>query len=383
MTYLFTTESVSAGHPDKVCDCISDALLDLHLQYDSNAHTAIETMATTNRVIISGETAATKLPTPEEIEHCIRNSIKKIGYEQTGFDWHTLQIENYLHRQSIDISNGISNGGAGDQGIMFGYAKKDPGYDTQYMPIGIYLVNKLLQDLQNARQDGRIIGLEPDAKAQITIEYEQSKPVRTTTLLVSSQHQENLNTEDVREIILGQLAQSLPEEFIPSPQNILVNPAGRFTIGGPDGDTGLTGRKIVADTYGGYAPHGGGAFSGKDATKVDRSGAYMMRYLAKNVVAAGLAKECLLQISYAIGRRQPLSLYINCHGSCKVEEKKLLNTLREMVDLTPQGIINHLRLQKPIYTATSSYGHFGRTARPNGEFSWEKLDLCEELKKCF
>lgn len=383
MTYLFTTESVSAGHPDKVCDCISDALLDLHLQYDSKAHTAIETMATTNRVIISGETAATKLPTPEEIEHCIRNSIKKIGYEQTGFDWHTLQIENYLHRQSIDISNGISNGGAGDQGIMFGYAKKDPGYDTQYMPIGIYLVNKLLQDLQNARQDGRIIGLEPDAKAQITIEYEQSKPVRTTTLLVSSQHQENLNTEDVREIILGQLAQSLPEEFIPSPQNILVNPAGRFTIGGPDGDTGLTGRKIVADTYGGYAPHGGGAFSGKDATKVDRSGAYMMRYLAKNVVAAGLAKECLLQISYAIGRRQPLSLYINCHGSCKVDEKKLLNTLREMVDLTPQGIINHLRLQKPIYTATSSYGHFGRTARPNGEFSWEKLDLCEELKKCF
>lgn len=383
MTYLFTTESVSAGHPDKVCDCISDALLDLHLQYDSKAHTAIETMATTNRVIISGETAATQLPTPEEIEHCIRNSIKKIGYEQTGFDWHTLQIENYLHRQSIDISNGISNGGAGDQGIMFGYAKKDPGYDTQYMPIGIYLVNKLLQDLQNARQDGRIIGLEPDAKAQITIEYEQSKPVRTTTLLVSSQHQENLNTEDVREIILGQLAQSLPEEFIPSPQNILVNPAGRFTIGGPDGDTGLTGRKIVADTYGGYAPHGGGAFSGKDATKVDRSGAYMMRYLAKNVVAAGLAKECLLQISYAIGRRQPLSLYINCHGSCKVDEKKLLNTLREMVDLTPQGIINHLRLQKPIYTATSSYGHFGRTARPNGEFSWEKLDLCEELKKCF
>ena len=383
MTYLFTTESVSAGHPDKVCDCISDALLDLHLQYDSKAHTAIETMATTNRVIISGETAATKLPTPEEIEHCIRNSIKKIGYEQTGFDWHTLQIENYLHRQSIDISNGISNGGAGDQGIMFGYAKKDPGYDTQYMPIGIYLVNKLLQDLQNARQDGRIIGLEPDAKAQITIEYEQSKPVRTTTLLVSSQHQENLTTEDVREIILGQLAQSLPEEFIPSPQNILVNPAGRFTIGGPDGDTGLTGRKIVADTYGGYAPHGGGAFSGKDATKVDRSGAYMMRYLAKNVVAAGLAKECLLQISYAIGRRQPLSLYINCHGSCKVDEKKLLNTLREMVDLTPQGIINHLRLQKPIYTATSSYGHFGRTARPNGEFSWEKLDLCEELKKCF
>ena len=354
MTYLFTTESVSAGHPDKVCDCISDALLDLHLQYDSKAHTAIETMATTNRVIISGETAATKLPTPEEIEHCIRNSIKKIGYEQTGFDWHTLQIENYLHRQSIDISNGISNGGAGDQCIMFGYEKKDPGYDTQYMPIGIYLVNKLLQDLQNARQDGRIIGLEPDAKAQITIEYEQSKPVRTTTLLVSSQHQENLNTEDVREIILGQLAQSLPEEFIPSPQNILVNPAGRFTIGGPDGDTGLTGRKIVADTYGGYAPHGGGAFSGKDATKVDRSGAYMMRYLAKNVVAAGLAKECLLQISYAIGRRQPLSLYINCHGSCKVDEKKLLNTLREMVDLTPQGIINHLRLQKPIYTSTST-----------------------------
>ena len=383
MTHTFTTESISAGHPDKICDRISDALLDLHLKSDPKAHTAIEALSTTNRVIISGEVSAQKLPASDEIEHCIRQTVKTIGYEQAGFDWHTLQIENYLHRQSIDISNGISNGGAGDQGIMFGYAKKESGYDTQCMPLGIYLVNKLLQDLQNARQEGRIIGLEPDAKAQITLEYEQDKPVRTTTLLVSSQHQENLSTEDVREIILGQIAQSLPEEFIPAPQNILVNPAGRFIIGGPDGDTGLTGRKIIADTYGGYAPHGGGAFSGKDASKVDRSGAYMMRYLAKNVVAAGLAKECLLQISYAIGRRQPLSLYINCHGSCKVDEKKLLNTLREMVDLTPQGIINHLRLQKPIYTATSSYGHFGRTARPNGEFSWEKLDLCEELKKCF
>lgn len=383
MTHTFTTESISAGHPDKICDRISDALLDLHLKSDPKAHTAIEALATTNRVIISGEVSAQKLPASDEIEHCIRQTVKTIGYEQTGFDWHTLQIENYLHRQSIDISNGISNGGAGDQGIMFGYAKKEAGYDTQYMPLGIYLANKLLQDLQNARKEGRIVGLEPDAKAQITLEYEQDKPVRTTTLLVSSQHQENLSTEDVREIILGQIAQSLPEEFIPSPQNILVNPAGRFILGGPDGDTGLTGRKIIADTYGGYAPHGGGAFSGKDASKVDRSGAYMMRYLAKNVVAAGLAKECLLQISYAIGRRQPLSLYINCNGSCKVDENKLLDTLREMVDLTPPGIINHLRLQKPIYTATSSYGHFGRAARPNGEFSWEKLDLCEELKKCF
>lgn len=383
MTYLFTTESVSAGHPDKICDRISDAILDLHLKHDPQAHTAIEALATTNRVIISGETLATTLPSAEEIEHTIRQSIKEIGYEQNGFDWQKLHIENYLHTQSVDISNGISGGGAGDQGIMFGYAKKEAGYDTQYMPLGIYLTNKLLQDIQTARQEQRIIGLEPDAKAQITLEYEQGRPVRTTTLLVSSQHQENLSTEDVREIILGQLAQSLPEEFIPSPQNILTNPAGRFTIGGPDGDTGLTGRKIIADTYGGYAPHGGGAFSGKDASKVDRSGAYMMRYLAKNVVAAGLANECLLQISYAIGRRQPLSLYINCNKSCKVDEQKLLKTLREMVDLTPLGIINHLRLQKPIYTATSSYGHFGRIARPNGEFSWEKLDLCEELKKCF
>ena len=383
MTYMFTTESVSAGHPDKICDCISDALLDLHLKFDQEAHTAIETLATSNRVIISGETLGSKLPETEEIEQTIRHTVREIGYEQSGFDWQKLQIANYLHGQSADISNGIGKDGAGDQGIMFGYAKKESGYDTEYMPMGIYLVNKLLQDLQTARKGGQIIGLEPDAKAQITLEYDQEKPLRTTTLLVSSQHQENLNTEDVREIILGQLAQSLPEEFIPAPQNILVNPAGRFIIGGPDGDTGLTGRKIIADTYGGYAPHGGGAFSGKDASKVDRSGAYMMRYLAKNVVAAGLAKECLLQISYAIGRRQPLSLYINCHGSCKVDEKKLLETLREMVDLTPQGIINHLRLQKPIYTVTSSYGHFGRAARPNGEFSWEKLDLCEELKKCF
>ena len=380
---LFTTENVSAGHPDKVCDRISDALLDLHLKFDPKVHTAIETLATTNRVIISGETQGSKLPSAEDIEQTIRQTIREIGYEQKGFNWKEIQIENYIHRQSTDISNGIGKDGAGDQGIMFGYAKKEPGYETEYMPMGIYLVNKLLQDIQNARQDGRIIGLEPDAKSQITLEYDQGKPIRSTTLLVSSQHQENLSTEDVREIILNQLTQSLPEEFIPAPQNILVNPAGRFIIGGPDGDTGLTGRKIVADTYGGYAPHGGGAFSGKDATKVDRSGAYMMRYLAKNVVAAGLAKECLLQISYAIGRRQPLSLYINCNGSCKVDENKLLENLREMVDLTPLGIINHLRLQKPIYTATSSYGHFGRIARPNGEFSWEKLDLCEELKKCF
>ena len=378
MTYLFTTESVSAGHPDKVCDCISDALLDLHLQYDSKAHTAIETMATTNRVIISGETAATKLPTPEEIEHCIRNSIKKIGYEQTGFDWHTLQIENYLHRQSIDISNGISNGGAGDQGIMFGYAKKDPGYDTQYMPIGIYLVNKLLQDLQNARQDGRIIGLEPDAKAQITIEYEQSKPVRTTTLLVSSQHQENLNTEDVREIILGQLAQSLPEEFIPSPQNILVNPAGRFTIGGPDGDTGLTGRKIVADTYGGYARHGGGAFSGKDPTKVDRSAAYALRHIAKNVVAAGLAKTCEIQAGYAIGVANPVSVTVNTFGTGTYSDEEIEEAILKVFDLRPYSIIRDLDLLRPIYKKTAAYGHFGRD---DEDFTWERLDKTEELLK--
>ena len=383
MTYLFTSESVSEGHPDKVCDRISDALLDLHLKHDPHARTAVETMATTNRVIIAGETAAGKLPDNEEIEDCIRQTVKEIGYEQPGFDWRRLQIENYLHRQSADIAAGIGSGGAGDQGIMFGYAKKEPGYLTEYMPLGIYLVNKILKDLKNARREQKAPGLEPDAKAQITLLCEGRKAVKTATLLVSCQHQEKLTPEDVREIILEQLKASLPEEFIPAPQNILTNPAGRFIIGGPDGDTGLTGRKIIADTYGGYAPHGGGAFSGKDASKVDRSAAYMLRYLAKNIVAAGLAGECLLQISYAIGHRLPLSLHIDCKGTCKVDENKLLETVREMVDLTPSGIINHLGLRKPIYSSTSAYGHFGRQALPNGEFSWEKLDLSEELKKCF
>ena len=383
MTYLFTSEQVSEGHPDKVCDRISDALLDLHLKLDPKAKTAIETLATTNRVVISGETSAHTLPDNDEIVNCIKNTIKEIGYEQNGFDWHNLTIENYIHRQSADIAAGISGGGAGDQGIMFGYAKKESNYDTNYMPLAIYFANKILQDINTRRKEHQIIGLEPDAKSQVTLVYDKGTAIKTAVILVSSQHQEKLSPEDVREIILEQLKLSLPEEFIPSPQNILTNPAGKFVIGGPDGDTGLTGRKIIADTYGGYAPHGGGAFSGKDATKVDRSAAYMMRYLAKNIVAAGLAKECLLQISYAIGRRDPLSLYMDCKGTCKVDESRLINKIREMVDLTPRGIINHLKLAKPIYTATSAYGHFGRKARANGEFSWEKLDLIEDLKKCF
>ncbi len=383
MTYLFTSEQVSEGHPDKVCDCISDALLDLHLKLDSKAKTAIETIATTNRVIISGETSARTLPSNENIIDCIKNTIKEIGYDQAGFSWKNVRIENYIHRQSADIAAGISGGGAGDQGIMFGYAKKEHNCDTNYMPLAIYFANKILQDLNIARKEHRIIGIEPDAKSQVTLVYDKDIAIKTAVILVSTQHQEKLTPEDVREIILEQLKHSLPEEFIPAPQNILTNPAGKFVIGGPDGDTGLTGRKIIADTYGGYAPHGGGAFSGKDATKVDRSAAYMMRYLAKNIVAAGLAKECLLQISYAIGRRDPLSLYIDCKGTCKVDETRLINKIREMVDLTPRGIINHLKLEKPIYTATSAYGHFGRKARANGEFSWEKLDLIEDLKKCF
>lgn len=383
MTYLFTSEQVSEGHPDKVCDRISDALLDLHLKLDTKAKTAIETLATTNRVIISGETSARELPSNDEIIDCVKNTVKEIGYEQDGFNWRNIQIENYIHRQSTDIAAGISGGGAGDQGIMFGYAKKESCYDTNYMPLAFYFANKILQDLSIARKEHRIIGLEPDAKSQVTLIYDKGNAVKTAVILVSSQHQKRLNTEDVREIILEQLRSSLPEEFIPASQNILTNPAGNFIIGGPDGDTGLTGRKIIADTYGGYAPHGGGAFSGKDATKVDRSAAYMMRYLAKNIVASGLAKECLLQISYAIGRREPLSLYMDCKGTCKVDESRLLNNIREMVDLTPRGIINHLKLEKPIYTSASSYGHFGRKARANGEFSWEKLDLIEDLKKCF
>lgn len=383
MKYLFTSEAVSEGHPDKVCDRISDTIVDLFLRHDKHARTAIECLATTNKVVIAGETACGAYVSQEEIENATRNAIREIGYDQKGFSWQTVNIENLLHHQSCDIALGVDNDGAGDQGIMFGYAKKEEGFDSNYMPLAIYLSNKILKDLSKARHNGEIIGIEPDAKSQVTIEYENGVPVGVNSVVLSTQHSERLSQEQVREIAKKYIARALPEGWMPDEKNILINPTGRFVIGGPDGDTGLTGRKIIVDNYGGYAPHGGGAFSGKDATKVDRSAAYMLRYLAKNVVAAGLADECLLQLSYAIGIADPLSFYINCNNTAKVDEQKILKTLQEMVSLTPKGIIHHLDLKKPIYTPTSAYGHFGREPQNNGTFSWEKTDLVEDLKKCF
>ena len=383
MSTLFTSEAVSEGHPDKVCDQISDALVDLFLTADSKARTAIEVLATTNRVIISGETKCNAYISAEQIEDCVRRTVCKIGYDQKGFSWQTLKISNYLHHQSEDIALGVDKEGAGDQGIMFGYAKKEQGIESHYMPLAIYLANNILHNLSLARHKQEIIGIEPDAKSQVTLEYDETgKPVAIKKLVLSTQHKENLSQGQVREIAKKYIAQSIPQGWMPKDEDILINPTGRFVIGGPDGDTGLTGRKIIVDTYGGYAPHGGGAFSGKDPTKVDRSAAYMLRYLAKNIVAAGLAEECLLQISYAIGIAEPLSLYINTFNTNHTDENKILAFIKKNIDLTPSGIIKHLDLNRPIYSPTAAYGHFGRSAGEQGSFSWEKLDLTEELKSC-
>lgn len=379
MSYLFTSEAVSCGHPDKVCDQLSDAVLDLHLKADSEAHTAIECLATTNRVVIAGETLCSAPITNDQIEETIKNTVKNIGYEQTGFDWRTLKIENLLHRQSADIASGIGTSGAGDQGIMFGYAKKEKGFDTQYMPLAAFLANGLLLHLRTQKTEG----LMPDAKSQITLKYDDSGHAREVTKIVlSTQHSAELSPENVREIIRPVILEYIPQELMPEKAELIINPAGSFVIGGPDGDCGLTGRKIIVDTYGGYAPHGGGAFSGKDPSKVDRSAAYMMRYLAKNIVAAGLADECLLQISYAIGKAEPLSLFIDCKNTEKCGLQNILKFLQKNINLTPQGIISHLRLKQPIYLPTASYGHFGRTPDEKGHFSWEKTDMAEELKTC-
>ncbi|MBR6663865.1 MAG: methionine adenosyltransferase [Alphaproteobacteria bacterium] len=384
MSFLFTSESVSEGHPDKVCDAISDAILDMHLQKDPNARCAIETMATTNRVFIAGETSSQISFNTSDIKQTVRDTIKNIGYEQDGFNWQTVQIESYLHHQSADIALGVDKLGAGDQGIMFGYAKKENGYETDYMPLPIYLSHRILQNLSQIRKANPSCGLGPDAKSQVTVEYDnEGKAISLPKVLVSSQHDEHLSIDDVREIVEKSLQNVIPQDLLPNPQNLLINPTGRFVIGGPDGDAGLTGRKIIVDTYGGYAPHGGGAFSGKDPTKVDRSAAYMLRYLAKNIVASGLAKECLLQVSYAIGLTQPLSLYINTNQTSVIPENEILSYIKKNIDLSPAGIINRLELKKPIYTPSSSYGHFGRIPQDNGEFSWEKLNLVKDLQNAF
>lgn len=382
MKYLFTSESVSEGHPDKVCDQISDTVLDTYLKHDAFARTAIETLATTNQVIIAGETKSNVAISEEEIENAIRERIKNIGYDQNGFSWKNVKITNLIHEQSADIALGVDINGAGDQGIMFGYAKKELGFETEYMPLAMHLSNRILHNLATARHKGEVNGLEPDAKSQVTLEYNNNVPVAVKKIVVSTQHSQLLELPQIREIVKKYIQQSLPEGWMPSDEDILINPTGRFVIGGPNGDTGLTGRKIIVDNYGGYAPHGGGAFSGKDPTKVDRSAAYILRYLAKNIVASGIADECLLQISYAIGIAEPLSLFIDCKGTNKVDEQRILQCIRDNVDLTPRGIINRLELRRPIYAQTAAYGHFGHQPGEDGSFSWEKIDLSEEFKKC-
>ena len=379
MTYLLTSEAVSNGHPDKVCDQISDAILDLYLDEDAEAHTAIETLATTGRVIIAGETLSKADITKQQIDATVRNVIKDIGYEQKGFDWQKIEITNLLHRQSADITDGIKDFGAGDQGIMFGFAKKEIGFDTEFMPLAAFLANKLLRDLHNENIDGLL----PDAKSQVTLEYNnEGRAIAIKKIVLSTQHRADLSVDDVREIVRQFILKTMPEELKVEKAALMINPAGKFVIGGPDGDTGLTGRKIVVDTYGGAAPHGGGAFSGKDPSKVDRSAAYMLRWLAKNIVAADLADECLLQTSYAIGKAEPLSLFIDCKGTEKITKNMILNFIIKNIDLTPKGIVETLQLKRPIYLPTAAYGHFGRKWDAAGHFSWEKTGLIEDLQQC-
>ena len=381
--FLFTSESVSEGHPDKVCDQISDSLVDAYLAKDNQSRLAIETFATTNRVIIGGEIRAPEI-SKNDVENIIRQTIKEIGYEQNGFNWKNLEITNLIHGQSADIAMGVDanadkDEGAGDQGIMFGYACNET---LELMPAPIFYAHRILHNIMDAVRSKQIPNLGPDAKSQVTLKYENGKPVGAETILVSIQHPEGFTQKNVRDIIQPIVEKSIPKGWMCEDKKFLVNPTGKFVIGGPDGDAGLTGRKIIVDTYGGASPHGGGAFSGKDPTKVDRSAAYMARYLAKNIVFAGLAEKCTIQISYAIGVSKPLSLYIDTYQNDKIEEK-LVKIINELVDLSPRGIRNHLQLNRPIYKRTASYGHFGRKPENDGGFSWEKTDLAEKLKTFF
>jgi S-adenosylmethionine synthetase len=383
-SYLFTSESVSEGHPDKVCDRISDTVVDTFLARMPEARVACETLATTNRVVIAGEVRGPASITNEMLIEGTRKAIKDIGYEQSGFHWKTANVEVLLHAQSADIAQGVDaagnkDEGAGDQGIMFGYACRET---PELMPAPIYYAHKILKLMADARHAANGASkLGPDAKSQVTVRYENGKPVSATQIVVSTQHlDESMTSEDVKAVVEPYVRKALPEGWISKETIWHVNPTGKFVIGGPDGDCGLTGRKIIVDTYGGAAPHGGGAFSGKDPTKVDRSAAYAARYLAKNVVAAGLADRCTIQLSYAIGVAKPLSLYVDLHGTGKVDETKLEKALMECMDLSPRGIRQHLGLNKPIYARTSAYGHFGRAPESDGGFSWERTDLAEALR---
>ncbi|CUW37832.1 methionine adenosyltransferase 1 [Magnetospirillum sp. XM-1] len=383
--FLFTSESVSEGHPDKVADRISDAVVDAFLGADPFARVAVETLVTTNLIVMAGEVRGPASVNAALMDELARHAVKDIGYEQEGFHWKNAEIINRVHSQSADIAQGVDAGtdkdeGAGDQGIMFGYACNET---PVLMPAPIYYSHEILKSLAEARHSGAAPQLLPDSKSQVTLEYRDGKPVRATSVVVSHQHVDGLSQADIKEIVRPHVKNVLPEGWMPADDQFYVNPTGRFVIGGPDGDTGLTGRKIIVDTYGGAAPHGGGAFSGKDPTKVDRSAAYAARYLAKNVVASGLADKCVIQLSYAIGVSKPLSVYVDTSGTCKVDEDKLAIVLQQLVDLSPRGIRTHLGLNKPIYARTAAYGHFGRSPDADGGFSWEKTDLVEQLKKAF
>jgi S-adenosylmethionine synthetase len=380
--FLFTSESVAEGHPDKVCDRISDAIVDLYLKQDSQARLGIETLATTNHVVIAGEMRANVPINKADMEQVARQAIRDIGYEQEGFHWQHAKIDVLVHAQSSDIAQGVDSAGdkdegAGDQGIMFGYACRET---PTYMPAPIFYSHRILQSMSDARHAGKAPLLGPDAKSQVTLEYENGKPVRAARVVVSTQHDASIDTAKVRELVRPHVEQVLPKGWMCKEEHFYVNPTGRFVIGGPDGDAGLTGRKIIVDTYGGASPHGGGAFSGKDPTKVDRSAAYMLRYLAKNIVAAGIAERCTLQVAYAIGVAKPLALYANMHDTGKVSEEVLVKALEQLVNLSPRAIREYLQLNKPIYAKTSAYGHFGREPEADGHFSWEKLDLVPKLQ---
>ena len=390
--YVFTSESVAEGHPDKICDRISDAIVDAFLGADPYSRLGCETLVTTNRIVIAGEVRGPrslvdksgKVNAPK-IEAIARKVVKDIGYEQKGFHWKKAKVGVHLHGQSSDIAQGVDakgnkDEGAGDQGIMFGYACDET---PELMPAPIQYSHNILRAMSEARHKGKAPMLGPDAKSQVSLRYVNGKPVGCTAVVVSTQHSDKIDVEEVREIVRPYVQSVMPAGWMPPEDQFYVNPTGRFVIGGPDGDAGLTGRKIIVDTYGGAAPHGGGAFSGKDPTKVDRSAAYAARYLAKNVVAAGIASKCTIQLSYAIGVSHPISVYVNTHGTGQVDENKLSKILQEMVGLSPRAIREYLGLNKPIYYRTAAYGHFGRKPEKDGGFSWEKVDLVNKLKKAF
>jgi S-adenosylmethionine synthetase len=381
--YLFTSESVSEGHPDKVCDRISDTVVDAFLAADPYARVACETLATTNFVVLAGEVRGPAAVTTESLIEKARAAIADIGYDQDGFSWRNAEIICRLHAQSVDIAQGVDaagnkDEGAGDQGIMFGFACRET---ESLMPAPIQFSHQILKSMAEARHAGPASGFGPDAKSQVTLQYVDGKPVRATSVVVSTQHDEALDQDAIRELVRPHVLKVLPEGWMCEETQFYVNPTGRFVIGGPDGDCGLTGRKIIVDTYGGAAPHGGGAFSGKDPTKVDRSAAYAARYLAKNVVAAGLAERCTIQLSYAIGVARPLSIYVDTQQTGEVDEEKLAKALDDIMDLSPRGIRTHLGLNRPIYARTAAYGHFGRSPEADGGFSWEQTDLVDELRR--